>query len=327
MPGWEQLGMQAAGQGMGAILGLALQNTADRRQLRQQSRLQQLQIQGDKELTDYNAAKQLQMWKATSYPAQMAMLKQAGLNPALIYGSSGPGGMTNLATGNVASGNAPTGGGEIQGMMGMGLMNAMQAAQIENIKANTQKTKAETENVAPTGEQIKMQTKSLAQGITNQQAAAELMELDAQFNSVRNKIANETMNDQIATVKYMMQQAHERIGIMQNEKKITDAEAKWKDQEIRYKLANMTIDTWLKGEQGKAAQQSVRESVERVSDMINDNMMEAEKGTEELNNNLERMNDNAFPEELKAILQALGFGTALKNTTPGPTPISGFHKR
>ena len=108
MPGWEQLGMQAANQGLGAILGLALQGQADRRQLAQQGKLQALQIKGSKELTDYNANKQMEMWRNTSYPAQMEMLKKAGLNPALIYEGSGQGGSTSLSTGNVASGNAPT---------------------------------------------------------------------------------------------------------------------------------------------------------------------------------------------------------------------------
>ena len=98
------------------------------------------------------------MWKATSYPAQMAMLKEAGLNPALIYGSSGPGGMTNVATGNVASGSAPVGGGEIQSMMAMGLTRELQRAQIENIKAQTDKTKAETGAVAPGIEKTQAET-------------------------------------------------------------------------------------------------------------------------------------------------------------------------
>ena len=34
-------------------------------------KLQNLEIKGSKELTDYNAAKQLEMWKATNYPAQV----------------------------------------------------------------------------------------------------------------------------------------------------------------------------------------------------------------------------------------------------------------
>ena len=66
------LGMQAASQAasglIGTGLGLLLEGHNDRRQLRQQEKLQNLEIKGSKELTDYNAAKQLEMWKATNYP-------------------------------------------------------------------------------------------------------------------------------------------------------------------------------------------------------------------------------------------------------------------
>ena len=54
-------------------MGLLLEGHNDRRQLRQQEKLQNLEIKGSKELTDYNAAKQLEMWKATNYPAQVAI--------------------------------------------------------------------------------------------------------------------------------------------------------------------------------------------------------------------------------------------------------------
>ena len=92
------LGMQAASQAasglIGTGMGLLLEGHNDRRQLRQQEKLQNLEIKGSKELTDYNAAKQLEMWKATNYPAQVEQMKLAGLNPALAYGMGGAGGVT-----------------------------------------------------------------------------------------------------------------------------------------------------------------------------------------------------------------------------------------
>ena len=140
MPGWEQFAMQTAGQGVGALLGLALQGGQDRRQLRQQEKLQALEIAGQKQMTDYNTQKQLEMWRNTSYPAQLAMMKAAGLNPALMYGSPGPGGSTQIAQGNVSGADAPKGGGEALGMMMQGANYALNAAQIEYIKAQNAKT-------------------------------------------------------------------------------------------------------------------------------------------------------------------------------------------
>lgn len=47
----------------------------------------------------------LETWKATSYPAQVEMMKEAGLNPALMYGSAGSGGTTQSGSGGSASGS------------------------------------------------------------------------------------------------------------------------------------------------------------------------------------------------------------------------------
>ena len=97
-------------------MGLLLEGHNDRRQLRQQEKLQNLEIRGSKELTDYNAAKQLEMWKATNYPAQVEQMKLAGLNPALAYGMGGGGGVTsNVATGKTSGGQAPSGGAIVTG--------------------------------------------------------------------------------------------------------------------------------------------------------------------------------------------------------------------
>ena len=53
----------------GAILGISMQNANDKRQIKQQQRLTDQQVAAQKQLTDYNTQKQLEMWKATSYPA------------------------------------------------------------------------------------------------------------------------------------------------------------------------------------------------------------------------------------------------------------------
>lgn len=126
----------------GAVFGIATQGMNDRRQMRQQERLQNLQLQGNKQMLDWQKAKELELWKETSYPAQMAMMKKAGINPALMYGMGGGGGTTvGGSGGGVSGGSAPQGGGEIYGGMGMGIMMKSQVellkAQKENIEADT----------------------------------------------------------------------------------------------------------------------------------------------------------------------------------------------
>lgn len=130
----------------GSVFGLAMQGQNDRRQISQQGKLQAMQIQGNKTMLDYQKQKELEMWEATSYPAQMAMLKKAGLNPALMYGMGGGGGTTVGGGGSsVGGGNAPVGGGEIGTMMGIGLQTK---AQIELLKAQKENIEADTANKA-----------------------------------------------------------------------------------------------------------------------------------------------------------------------------------
>lgn len=149
---------QAAGAATTGLLGMALgridANWQDKRQLRQQGQLQQMQIAGQKEMMNYQQQKAYDMWLKTGPEAQKNQLKEAGLNPALMYGMSGAGGGTMTApTGNVSGGQAAGSSGEVAQMMGLMLQNKMTASQIrvneaqaENIAADTEKKKGvETE--------------------------------------------------------------------------------------------------------------------------------------------------------------------------------------
>ena len=142
MPALEQLGMQTAGNVINGLTGAIFGKINDNRQLVQQGRLTKQQMQAQKELTDYNMKKQLEMWEATGYGAQVKQMEEAGLNPALIYGKGGGGGITaNVETGNVTGGSAPSGGGEIMGLASQTPMMIAQAklldAQAENLNADT----------------------------------------------------------------------------------------------------------------------------------------------------------------------------------------------
>ena len=135
-------------------MGLLLQGHNDRRQLRQQKKLQDMQIEGQKEMTDYNTEAsrkaQLQMWRDTNYGAQRDELKKAGMSVGLMYGGGGGGGATTGAGatgGSVSGAMAPTGGNEIMAMRMQSLNERMQEAQIEATKAQTAKTQVETEKI------------------------------------------------------------------------------------------------------------------------------------------------------------------------------------
>ena len=78
IPGW--VADTAKGTAQNVIqggLGLILGKWNDKRQLRQQEKLQELQIKGSKEMMDYGMAKQLQMWHDTGVGAQVKQYKDA----------------------------------------------------------------------------------------------------------------------------------------------------------------------------------------------------------------------------------------------------------
>lgn len=138
------VGINAANSALGGVLGMAFAGANDRRQIKQQTKLQNLQIAGNKEMTDYQYAKQLQMWKDTNYSAQVAELKKAGLNEGLLYGMSGGGGTTTgSGGGNVTGATAGQGGGgEITA--GMGLQLGLQASQMKLMEAQARNLDADT---------------------------------------------------------------------------------------------------------------------------------------------------------------------------------------
>ena len=79
----SQLGMMAAETGQNIVntgMGLLLSGWNDRRQLKQQGKLQALEIQGQNQMAEANLQRQMRLWEMTNYKAQMEQLKKAGLN-------------------------------------------------------------------------------------------------------------------------------------------------------------------------------------------------------------------------------------------------------
>ena len=100
-------------------------------------------------LNKEGAAIQYDMWKKTNYPAQMKMLKEAGLNAGLLYGQGGGGGTT---TGGQGGGSAGSGGSAPQQMpMAMDINSIVTAikavADLGLTKAKTTKTDEERRGV------------------------------------------------------------------------------------------------------------------------------------------------------------------------------------
>lgn len=218
-----QLGMKALEIGAGALAGKALGIGSGARQIKQQQKLQDQQIKGNKEMADYNQQKQMEMWRDTNYTAQREQMMKAGLNPGLMYGMSGGGG-TTTGSGSGGSVQGATADGEVA-RTGMGLQMASQLAllnaQKENIEADTANKKAQTGQTTVTTETEKgTQQAKIDQAKTEAQTAIEEMWL---------KTNERTISDH--TIKQRVEMtAQELIGQIANNKN-TDADTKKKQAE------------------------------------------------------------------------------------------------
>lgn len=247
MPFFKELLQNTAGSAVQAGMGLLLQGAADRRQLKQQQKLQAMQIAGQKEMTDYNYGKQLQMWKDTNYSAQKEQLEMAGLNPGLMYGMGGGGGqsMGSGSGASVSGASAPVGGGEIGMAMQLGMMNAQKAvleadAKLKNAQAD--KTSGVDTKLAET------QTMNLAQGIENAKAQEELTQVQTQLQKVSLEIANATVEESIQRITAETGQALSRVTMLETQNMIDKATANDKISTIRAEM----LGAFLKNAMTKA---------------------------------------------------------------------------
>lgn len=200
----------------GGLFGMFGQNRRMRQQMQHQKNLMGLQFQNQQALNRQGHELQLEMWNKTNYPAQMAMLKEAGLNPALLYGMSGGGGTTagSQTGGSAAGGQA--------GMLDIGsaLAAAKLGAEIENIKAQTKLT----ENKGMTEEQnlilAKAETDIKVQNLDNMKAIYENLKKEGQRQGLENEFLKETLKDRIAQVG--IENLFKEQGIKESKARITE---------------------------------------------------------------------------------------------------------
>lgn len=232
-------GIQSYGSGLlgtvaGAIIGRLSEKHNDKRQLEQQEKLQNLQIAGSEKLTDYNYAKQLQMWHDTNYGAQMEELNKAGLNAGLIYGMSG-GGATTTGNGNaqVTGGQAPSGGHESidRGTQALAIgqqimQRQMMQAQIDVAESQAKLNEANAAKTSGVDTQLAgTQVASITQGINNQQAQEALTKTQNAIATIQQNIQNQTQQETIDQAINTTRQMDEQLQILINQNTITTEQA------------------------------------------------------------------------------------------------------
>ena len=135
----EYLG--AIGTGVGMISDTLRQG----QQYSQQKKLMELQMQNQMKLNLQNQKIQQEIWDYTNYENQMKHIENAGLSAGLIYGGSGAGGATmgGGAGGAASGGSAP----QYGNMYALGIQASMNEAQIDLMKAQAEKERAQAKNL------------------------------------------------------------------------------------------------------------------------------------------------------------------------------------
>lgn len=194
--------IQAAATTAQGALGIGIQRLGSRYDRRQQIESQRqmmgLQMQGEKQMMDYQQKLAMDMWNNTNYAAQVEQMKKAGLSPGLMYGKGGPGGATTGPGGSpaVSGGNAP-----YVDTTGMGMQHGMAMAQQRLMEAQAQNLDADTANKSGvTRENIATQTMDLLQGIENKKAEKAFREIQTDMAGIQKEIMGATTEQAIMKV-------------------------------------------------------------------------------------------------------------------------------
>lgn len=254
---------------LGGLLGQVFANVNDKRQLEQQEKLNRMAISSNKELAQFNYDQQMKMWEATNYGAQMEQLKKAGLNPGLLYGMKGGGGVTTNAAQaqGVGAAQAPVGGGEIMAMMNMRLQQAMTQAQIKLAESQANKNNVEATKIGGVDTQkANIEIRSLTQGIENQKAQEQLTKADARLREMQTDLTGKTFQDQVDFIAYQAQRALTDLQNAQNETYINRTTREDKIRIIQEEAIGATLKNLLTDAQTTQTQQLTEESKQKIKE-------------------------------------------------------------
>ena len=175
--------IQTGAQVGGGLLTMIGQRKREERAMQNQEKLMGLQLRNQMQLNEQGQRIQQETWEKTNYPAQMKMLKDAGLNPGLLYSKGGSGGVTgSQGGGSAASGNAPA----PQMMPNMDIGNSVRTAtEILLAKAQARKTNAEAEVIETYGgKQAETSINKMIAETTNEQTKNKLMEIESDIAEI-----------------------------------------------------------------------------------------------------------------------------------------------
>lgn len=195
--------MNQIGYGLGNLTGYNKSVADD--QLEQERALSGIQLAANKEQMKYNHDLQYEMWNKTSPAEQLKKIKEAGLNPALMY-SSGGGGVGGASMGSGGGGGAgkSNASDETSRKMadmqaqGMALQNAKLKSELELLNAQADNLNADTEKKRGVDtKEAYTRIDNLLKDINNKELEGLGMKLQNEFDNIRNEIGQITKDFEI----------------------------------------------------------------------------------------------------------------------------------
>jgi hypothetical protein len=245
------LGGMAIGEGMG-ILNSQLQLNNNQEMLNQQ-------VTANEKLADYQEGINRQMWDYTNYENQVKHLQNAGLNPALLYGKGGGGGMS-VGTGStgVAAQNAPN----PSQSVAMGLQLTQNMAQNELMKAEANKANAEANALNGWQKDKGVAETNLTIAKTdNVNANTAIAEVNKQIQDVALKASQGTLDSVIESAKDNKKILDEQLDALKRNNDINEATKQTSIDQAKINYTLSLLDGALKN-----SQINVNNSIVKVND-------------------------------------------------------------
>lgn len=247
------------------VLGIGIGSINAGNQMSRQNELYSMQNKYSKELFDYQQNKQFEMLNKTSYKWQVEKMREAGLNPALLYGQSGGGGATTGGSmPNAGATQAP-------------LINTMELgvnmAQVELLKAQARKVNEEADQLGGIDKNIKeANLGSIIAGTKNQYLQGKLIGMQTDGNRLDNALKEKNFDNAVKMYEKQVEQMDYMIDLIKNQRDISDAtkeeqiaviKSNVDEQKARIDLMKSNND--LNIEQAKKIVQDVKNSIRSLN--------------------------------------------------------------
>ena len=235
----------AGAQSANSLVQMIGQRRRERRAVRNQQHLMDIHQIHQQQLNKQGHDLQMDTWNKTNYPAQVKMLQEAGMNPALLYGKGGSGGVTgSQGGGSAASGQAP-----MPQPMPNVLPNAMDIANIAKLKseikvnesvADRNNAEAKKTSGADTELAIGLLAKYQAE-IETEAGKQLLMQVQKEQIELDNKLKTASFEDSLKILENQVEQGEEHIRQLKIQNNLS--EATYEDMISRNKAE--ALGAWL----------------------------------------------------------------------------------